>query len=179
MNNSYIFFRHALTVIDETQPADKWVISEKGIKDACKKISSGCFDDVDLIISSSEKKAIQTAYYLSERIEKEIILNPNFRELDRGHKFIETKEDYETMVWRTFNKPMESSFGWETARDALTRFKRGLERLENTYTNKKIFLVSHGIVLTLFIADYYNWNSNKMFEYWKELSFCEAITLEE
>lgn len=178
MNNTYIFFRHALTTVDKTQPADKWVISEEGIKDACEKISSGHFDDVDVIISSSEKKAIQTAYYLSQRIEKEIILNPSFRELDRGIKFVGSKEDYETMVWRTFNKPTQSSFGWETAKEALVRFKRGLERIENTYSNKKIFLVSHGIVLSLFISDYYKWDPNKTFEYWKELGFCEAIQLE-
>jgi len=178
MKNTYVLFRHALTTIDKTQPADKWVISEKGIKQVCKTIASGKFDDIDIIVCSTEKKAIQTAFYLSERIGKDIKLNPNFRELDRGDKFVKNKENYETLVWRTFNNPTESSFGWEKAKEALTRFQRGIKRLENSYSNKKIFLVSHGIILTLFIADYYNWDSKKTFEYWRDLGFCDSINLQ-
>jgi 2,3-bisphosphoglycerate-dependent phosphoglycerate mutase len=177
MKNSYIFFRHALTRIDKETPAEQWVISDEGIENVCEVISTGKFDDVDVIISSSEKKAIQTAYYLAERIEKEIILNPNFRELERKGEFVETKEDYDTRVWRIFNNPSECSFGWETAERALTRFKQGISRLENTYSGKNIFIVSHGIILSLFVADYYNWDSKKTFEYWKDLAFCKDITL--
>ena len=178
MKNDYIFFRHALTEIDETKPAENWVISDEGIENVCETISTGEFDDVDVIISSSEKKAIQTAYYLAERIEKEIILNPNFRELERKGDFLGTKEDYETRVWRIFKNQTECSFGWETAERALIRFKQGITRLENTYSGKKIFVVSHGIVLTLFLADYYKWDANKAYDYWKELAFCESIHLE-
>ena len=179
MKNSYIFFRHALTRIDKEQPAEKWVISDEGIQEACEVISSGKFDDVDVIISSSEKKAIQTAYYLAERIEKEIILNPNFKELDRGHDFIESKEDYETMVWRIFNNRTECSFGWETAEKALARFKRGIARIENTYSDKKIFIVSHGIVLTLYYAELHGWDLGETFKQWKELPFCGYKIIQE
>lgn len=178
MKNTYIFLRHALTTIDKSQPAEKWVISDTGIEEICSVVSSGKFDDVDVIISSSEKKAIQTAFYLSERIDKEINLNPNLRELERGQEFIETQEDYETRVWRIFNNPSECSFGWETAKGALGRFKRGISRLESTYSDKKIFIVSHGIILTLFFADYYNWDSKKAFNQWKEFAFCSYIIIE-
>lgn len=172
MRNSYIFLRHALTTIDSSQPAEKWVISEEGIEEICNAVSSGKFDDVDVIFSSSEKKAIQTAYYLAERIEKEIILNPNFKELDRGDEFIESKEDYETKVWRIFNNKSECSFGWETAEKALARFKRGIARIENSHSDKKIFIVSHGIVLTLYYAELYSWDLAEMYNQWKELPFC-------
>ena len=178
MKNTYVFFRHALTKIDKETPVEKWVISDEGIEEICKVISSGEFDDVDIIISSTEKKAIQTAYYLAERIEKEIILNLNFRELERGDEYVESKEDYEIKVWRIFENKTECSFGWETAEKAVSRFKRGIDRLEITYSNKKIFVVSHGIVLTLYFADYYNWDLLKTYEYWKELGFCEHIIID-
>lgn len=92
MKNTYIFLRHALTTIDKSQPAEKWVISEAGIEEICNVVSSGEFDDVDVIISSSEKKAIQTAFYLSERIEKDINLNPNLKELERGRSLLSHKK---------------------------------------------------------------------------------------
>jgi broad specificity phosphatase PhoE len=177
MKNHYVFFRHAPTKIDKDVPAEKWVISDEGIEEVCEIISSGKFDDIDVIISSSEKKAIQTAFYLAERIEKEIILIPNFKELERRGQFVESNEDYDTKVWRVFKNPLECSFGWETAQQALVRFKRGLRRIENSYADKKIFLVSHGIILALYFADHYNWDSQQTFEYWKKLGFCESITL--
>ena len=172
MNNTYVFLRHALTTIDKELPAEKWVISDKGIEEICNVVSLGKFDDVDVIISSSEKKAIQTAFYLSERIEKEINLNPNLKELDRGEEVIETQEDYETKVWRIFDNPSECSFGWETAEGALGRFKRGISRIENTYSNKKIFIVSHGIVLTLFFGELLGLEKEELFPRWKKLKFC-------
>lgn len=177
MNNTYVFLRHALTTIDKELPAEKLVISDKGIEDICSVVSSGKFDDVDVIISSSEKKAIQTAFYLSERIEKEINLNPNLKELDRGEEVIKTQEDYETKVWRIFDNPSECSFGWETAEGALGRFKRGMSRLENTYSNKKIFIVSHGIVLTLFFGDFLGLKNEELFPRWKKLKFCAWGTI--
>ena len=177
MNNTYVFLRHALTTIDKELPAEKWIISETGIEEICKVVSSGKFDDVDVIISSSEKKAIQTAFYLSERIEKEINLNPNLRELNRGEEVIETQEDYETKVWRIFDNPSECSFGWETAEETLGRFKRGISRIENTYSNKKIFIVSHGIVLTLFFGDLLGLEKEELFSRWKKLKFCAWGTI--
>ncbi|OLS33262.1 MAG: hypothetical protein HeimAB125_00590 [Candidatus Heimdallarchaeota archaeon AB_125] len=172
MRNSYIFLRHALTTIDSSQPAEKWVISEEGIEEICNAVSSGKFDDVDVIISSSEKKAIQTAYYLAERTEKEINLNPNFKELNRGQEFVDTQEDYETRVWRIFDNPTTCSFGWETAESALARFKRGIFRLENTYSNQKIIVVSHGIILTLFFGDLLGLEKEELFTRWKKMKFC-------
>ncbi|MHA1516430.1 MAG: histidine phosphatase family protein [Candidatus Heimdallarchaeaceae archaeon] len=172
MKNTYIFLILALTTIDKSQPAEKWVISETGIEEICNVVSSGKFDDVDVIISSSEKKAIQTAFYLSERIEKEINLNPNLKELDRGQEVIKTQEDYETKVWRIFDNPSECSFGWETAEGALGRFKRGISQIENTYSHKKIFIVSHGIILTLFFGDILRLKKEELLPRWKKLKFC-------
>ena len=67
MNNTFIFFRHAPTKIDPSKPANKWILSEEGFKEIKESLQSSEFDDVDVIISSAEKKAIQTAYFLAER----------------------------------------------------------------------------------------------------------------
>ncbi len=177
MNNTYIFLRHALTTIDKELPAEKWVISDKGIEDICSVVSSGKFDDVDVIIASSEKKSIQTAFYLSERIGKDINLNPNLKELDRGEEIIDSQEDYETRVWRIFDNSSGCNFGWETAENALGRFKRGMSRIENTYSNKKIFIVSHGIALTVFFGDLLGLKNEELFPRWKKLKFCAWGTI--
>ncbi|MBY9000850.1 MAG: histidine phosphatase family protein [Candidatus Heimdallarchaeota archaeon] len=172
MNNTYIFLRHALTEINENKPIDKWVITEKGREAICEVISSGIFDDVDTIISSSEKKAIQTAYFLSERLGKEVHLNPDLKELYRGDEYLETKEEYETRVWRIFDNPTECSFGWETAEKALKRIAKAIKRFDNRYTGKKIFIVSHGIILTLFFGKLLNIEQKEYFQRWKKLKFC-------
>ena len=172
MSNIYTFLRHASTQMDENKPVDKWILTEEGRKEIQDIVGTGIFDDIDIIISSSEKKAIQTAYYLSERIGKDVHLNPDLRELHRGGEYIETKEEYETRVWRCFNNPSDCSFGWETIEKCLERIQRAITRFDDRYTDKKIFIVSHGIILTAYFGELLDLPKEEMFERWKKLQFC-------
>ena len=98
MNNKFIFLRHALTKIDPSKPADQWELSEEGIKGIKEIVNTGVFDDIDLIVSSAEKKAIQTGTFIAERLGKEIIIDANFNELNRGFSYQASKEEYEKKV---------------------------------------------------------------------------------
>ena len=73
MKNTYVFLRHAQITKDSTEHSDKWVLSDAGIKYVEEVAATGIFDDVNVIISSSQKKVIQTAYFLADRLNKDII----------------------------------------------------------------------------------------------------------
>ena len=179
MSNTFIFFRHALTKIDLSKPADKWTLSKEGMEKAKEILTSKEFNDVDIIYTSTEKKAIQTAYYLSKKQDKEIIADSRLNELNRGHEFIDTKYEYENTVAKVFSQ-MNSRVGkWEAANSALTRFQKAIEEIDRKYNDKKILVVSHGIVLTLYFVKLLELPSNELFKRWKSLLFCDWGTVKE
>jgi len=126
--------------------------------------------DVDIIISSTEKKAIQTAFYLTKKTEKEIITISAFNELNRGEKVIETVEEYRRCVKAIFNEAHVS--GWETAETALKRFRIEIVKIDQEYTEKTILIVSHGIILTLYFGYLLALEICNLFERWEQFKFC-------
>ena len=93
MHNTYIFLRHTKVRKDTEAPSEKWVMSEEGLKFIEEVAATGIFDNVETIITSTQKKCIQTAYFLAERLDKEIITNPGLNEIDKGTNLIEDPEE--------------------------------------------------------------------------------------
>ena len=172
MKNTYVFLRHAQITKDSTEHSDKWVLSDAGIKYVEEVAATGIFDDVNVIISSSQKKVIQTAYFLADRLNKDIITNPSLNEIDKGSVLIEDPNEYEKHVEKVLEKPDESFSGWESANQALKRFQLGIERIEQEYSHKKILIVTHGIVLTLYFASILKETTNETISRWKRLKSC-------
>jgi len=172
MNNSIIFLRHAETVVDQNTPVDKWKISKKGVGITKKIVNSGCFDDIEIIIASEEKKAIQTASFVAERLGKKIITSSDFNELKRAGGYKDSKREYEKQVKMIFEKGHSEIKEWEASRSALDRIKGGVEQLDNKYSNKKILVVSHGIILSLFFGYLLGISKEEYFQRWKKMEFC-------
>ena len=63
--------------------------------------------------------------------------------------------------------------GWESAHNALTRFQKIIEEIDMKYSDKRILIVSHGIVLTLYFVKLLEIPSNEFFSRWKSLLFCD------
>ena len=71
MNNTLIFLRHAKTIQDKSKPSSQWRLAETGKKTAKELAASGIFDDVDIVISSNEKKLTRLLNHLQTEQEKE------------------------------------------------------------------------------------------------------------
>jgi len=172
MQNTYVFLRHAKITKNTAEPSDKWVLSDEGIKYVEEVAATGIFDDVNVIITSSQKKVIQTAYFLAERLGKDIITNPSLNEIDKGSVLIEDPIEYENQVVKVLEKPDESISEWETANQALKRFQLGMNRIEQEHSHKKILIVTHGIVLTLYFASILKESTEDTISRWKKLKSC-------
>ena len=124
-NNTFIFLRHAETKIDRNIKISQWILTEKGKKDALNISKLNLFNDIDVIISSNEEKAYQTAFPLSISLHKEIIRDENLNEIMRDHgRFIENKEDYLKNMKLCVENRNQSSNNWETGNQALERFSK-------------------------------------------------------
>lgn len=152
MNNTFYFLRHGKTKVDKDLPVSKWVLSEIG-EDNSRKLAEGSdFDNIDLIFSSTEHKAFQTAEPIADKLNKEIIQLGGIAELNRdegGHMEV---EDYEENVRICLLHLNESVKKWEPAVNALERFTKQIELLDEKYENKNILVVGHAYTINMYFA---------------------------
>ncbi|MHA2085531.1 MAG: histidine phosphatase family protein [Candidatus Thorarchaeota archaeon] len=171
MNNEFIFVRHAESIVDDRKAPSDWVLSPAGKRQSLELATSIEFQDLNVIVTSNEQKAIDTASPLSEKLGLKIIQNSAFNELTRAHVPNQTIEQYRTKVEQVFSQSEKPIPGWESSQDALDRISDGVMALEVQYDSQKIMIVSHGMILSLYFA----WLQNEManlYERWVNLGFC-------
>lgn len=156
MNNTFIFLRHAETQIDKATPISKWGLTEKGITTANKLAKQKMFDHVDVVITSEEQKASNTAKPITHRIQKTIIQCKELNELDRDKGKVMEKNEYEKTVEYALTHPKESKHGWEPASNALQRFEKKVAQIDAAYENKTILIVGHAYTINLYFAKLQN-----------------------
>lgn len=172
-NNTLILVRHAETKVDEKTLISKWLLTEKGQRDAINLFNSDLFHDVDIIITSGEEKAFQTAYALSKRLHKIIIRDENLNEISRDQgRYLKTKDEYLKTMKLSVENMTQSYNNWETANHALERFLKAIHEIDLEFSNKKIMIVAHGGVINLYFAKF-NGQLNKIFERISTNTFCD------
>lgn len=152
MNNTFYFLRHGQTKRVENKPISKWILSELGDKQAQNLTQGDIFKDVDLIFSSTEEKAYQTAKPIADKLGKEIIQIEEISELNRDQGGFMKPNEYEEAIKYCLQHLGESKHNWETSAHALGRFSKKIEELDKEYEGKKILIVGHGFTINLYFA---------------------------
>ena len=169
MSNSLYLIRHAHSQ-RTALPAETWALSEPGIRQARQLAELPFWQDVQIICSSVEPKALQTAQIVAER--RSLPVEPVFdlRELRRTEGFV---LDYYAAVRQVLENPFKSFNGWEPAGEAQTRILTAIERLWMLHEGETLVVVSHGLVLTLYLA--YLTDSAPTLDLWHSLPFASAV----
>ena len=128
----------------------------------------------DLIFSSFEPKAIETAQILSKEISLPFEAMKGLHEHDRTGVGFTEKTVFEVQIEGFFNHPNQLVFGQETAREALERFSGALTKLEVEHPFENLIVVTHGTVITLFVQEF---NSIDAFAFWKNLHLPSFVVL--
>jgi broad specificity phosphatase PhoE len=170
MNNTLIFIRHAKTLVDKNTSIEDWILTKEGEQQANSLTESSNFDNADLLISSEEKKSSLTLIPLSKKLGMEIIRVKELGEIKRPNSEKLTLQEYEDMKTKVFKNLNFTEHGWETANDALSRFKQAIKNIDSTYQNKIIIICAHGTVMTLFFADLQG-KLDDLFSRWHSLEF--------
>ncbi len=172
MNNTFYFLRHAETEVDKNLPVSEWTLSENGIKQAEELANTDIFADINIVISSDEGKAHQTAKPIAEKLEKEIIRIPELNEIDRDKGAFLEKEKFDETIKSCLTNLNKSINNWETASHALERFSRQIEKLDSKHENVKMLIVSHGCVINLYFAKILD-KLDEAFERWLRNTLCD------
>jgi len=165
-----IFLRHADTQKDPNLHAALWGLSEEGKKQAEEVANLSIMNEVDVIYVSEEKKTSLTVEPLAKKLGKEATPLAFFDEVKRGDKFL-TKEEFEAEKVKQLKDLGYHAFGGESGKEALARFKQGVEQASKDDTGKTILIVTHGTVLNIYFADLLN-TYDKLPERWQKTAFC-------
>ncbi len=128
--------------------AARWPLSEQGRREAGVLARQDFWREVKLICSSPEPKALQTAEPAARRWGIPLETVRCLHELRRPRLV----PDYETVIAHIFAEPEVSIAGLEPAARAAERFTRCLENLVEAHPEPTLAVVSHGLVITLFLA---------------------------
>ena len=169
-----ILVKHSLPEIDSTVPAKEWHLSEEGRVRAQILAEKLSHYDLDVMVSSVEPKAIETAEIAARFLKTPVEIVKGLHEHERSHVGFLKKERFEQSIGRFFFRPTELIFGEETADKAHGRFSKAVYGLSNRFLQEKVALITHGTVLSLFVSRI---SALEPFALWKQLGMPSWIVL--
>jgi broad specificity phosphatase PhoE len=164
-----LLVRHSVPEVDRSIPAAEWRLSAEGRArcDALAKRVSAY--DPELIMSSTEPKALETAELLASRLGLDVRESAELREQERRTVGWLERDELEAAVLRVFAEPDQVVFGEESAASALERFTRAVEGLGD-----RAIVVSHGTVISLYVAAR---TGQDAFALWKGLELPDLLVV--
>lgn len=170
-----ILVKHSTPEIVEDLPAREWHLSENGRRRAQKLAEYLAKHEPDVLVSSMEPKARETAHILAEELGLEYQTLEGLHEHDRMNVPFYSKEEFQATVRESFEKPNELVFGNETANQALTRFGAAVEFVLDSYPDQSIVIVAHGTVISLFVSQV---TGCEVFPLWRLLDLPSFVVLD-
>src|SRR5258708_15956469 len=151
-----VLIRHSKTKRDPNVPITRWGLAEEGIEAAKKLSSNRNIQQLDLLYASLQTKALETAVILAKPNALPIKTNDGLTEITSyTNKFIPDITIYEQTLKDYYAGKTQRINGGETLQEALDRFNSAIESIVKENKDKKrIGIVSHGHILTLFSSQF-------------------------
>lgn len=151
MSFAYII-THPEVVIDPNVPVIEWSVSELGRKRTTAMLDQPWVKTLDLVYSSEERKAYQTAEIIANTLEIPLHTHSKLGEVNRSSTgFLEENELNKT-VREFFSHPDKSIAGWEMANIAQERIVHTFSTVLQSHPEKTLGIVTHGMVSALLIS---------------------------
>ncbi|MEL6206705.1 MAG: histidine phosphatase family protein [Pseudomonadota bacterium] len=144
------YLSHPEVVVDPEVPVPDWGLNEIGSRRVQDWIARGTFAGVGRIVSSTERKARETAAPIAQALGIEPDAREDLGENDRSATGFLPPAEFETARQAFFAAPSVRYRGWETAEGAQVRVaKAAAEVVAGHDPRRDLLLVGHGAVGTL------------------------------
>lgn len=162
-----VLVRHSLPEMVGGVPASQWGLSTVGRR-RCEALAERLSEhEPAVVVTSEEPKAIETGRIIADILDLPLGMEPGLHEHERGAvRYLDDREHFQAQVTRFFEHPGELVFGHETADRAYARFAAAVARILDEHPVGNLAIVTHGTVMTLFIA-----RANRLapLPFWKSL----------
>ncbi len=148
----HYYLTHPQVMIDPNVPVPEWGLSQIGRDRLAVLLQSKLLRGVQRIISSGERKAIETGGIIAKALGLEIEILEASHENDRSATGFLPPPEFEAVADEFFAKPAESVRGWERAIDAQARIVSAVEQALAGAPGKCTLFAGHGGVGTLLMC---------------------------
>lgn len=183
----FVLVRHSKTKFDPNISIPLWYLTNEGKEKAQELFNNKDFPKVDLVYSSLQTKAVETALILAKSQTIPLKTDVNLTEVSSFTKEVFTN-GYEEMVDSYYGGEVERLSGGETITEAIERFEKTLDKIsEIEKDNESIAIVTHGNILAFLTSKYDNtktarelhdfiqmpdysvidWDTKKFIKYWQ------------
>jgi broad specificity phosphatase PhoE len=148
---SCLFVTHPEVVVDPAVPIGQWALSRVGA-DRAARLAGQLPGGIRAVISSGERKAIETAAILAEALGVGPSIDEALGEMDRSATGYLPPDEFERTADAFFAHPERSVRGWERAMDAQNRIETAVRSHLRDGLDDGIAFVAHGGVGGLLLA---------------------------
>ncbi len=158
--------RHSAVAPDPNLPGPQWHLSPEGREAADALAHEPVWKELRGIHTSVEPKTVATAQRIAAPNELPIRIERDLREVE-GRAWVEG--GYANLV-RDYLAG-EAPVGWEPLAAAKARVRACIEGIVERHADLSVGIVSHGIVLTLYLADVLSLDANAAIDLWESIRF--------
>ena len=162
--------RHAEVTPRPELPGPSWLLSAAGREAAERLGASDRWAPCAAVYTSPEPKAVATAQRIAAPPGLPLRIDRDLREVD-GRPW---SDDYRGDVRRYLAG--EAVAGWEPRDEALARVREAVARIASA--GEEAAIVSHGLVLTLYLADLQSLDADATFALWSSVRFPDVALVD-
>ncbi|PAQ10096.1 histidine phosphatase family protein [Mesorhizobium temperatum] len=145
------YITHPQVRIDANVPVPEWGLSDIGRARTSAMLDQPWVRSIRRIVSSGERKAIETAEILGRHLRLEVEVRERMHENDRSATGFLPPAEFEAVADQFFANPYSSIRGWERAIDAQHRILSEVDAVLGTDDAADVAFVGHGGVGTLLL----------------------------
>ncbi|RWI16859.1 histidine phosphatase family protein [Mesorhizobium sp.] len=145
------YITHPQVRIDANVPVPEWGLSDIGRARTSAMLDQPWVRSIRRIVSSGERKAIETAEILGRHLRLEVEVRERMHENDRSATGFLPPGEFEAVADQFFANPYSSIRGWERAIDAQHRILSEVDTVLGTDDAADVAFVGHGGVGTLLL----------------------------
>jgi broad specificity phosphatase PhoE len=145
------FVTHAEVAVDPSVPVPDWGLSPAGRSRLAHLVVLPWVQDLSGVVSSTERKAVETAEVLAEAAGVPLTTDEALGENDRSATGYLPPAEFEAVADEFFARPDDSVRGWERAVDAQRRIVAAIGRVAATASGD-VAVVAHGGVGALLLC---------------------------
>ncbi|MGR3661310.1 MAG: histidine phosphatase family protein [Paracoccaceae bacterium] len=155
------YLSHPNVEIDPNRQPQEWGLNGEGRMRAAALALKSWPNGTVHIVSSAERKAIETATPIATAFGLTPEIRSDMHENDRSAAGFLQRQEFEETANRVFARPDISIRGWETAKAAQTRIVSATMAVLETSPPGDLLIVDHGAVGTLLICHFGNHPINR------------------
>jgi broad specificity phosphatase PhoE len=169
-----LYVRHAMPLVDPKRPSSEWALGPAG-RAAARELATALPLDrpVAVVVSSTERKALDTAQPIADRFGVEVQSDERLVEVDRP--WVGAPNDYRTMAHRFLEGAALP--GWEDRAEVVDRMAAAVRDARAATSGGAVAVVVHGLSLCVHLEALLP-SGFDAGGFWARLAFPDAWTVD-